>query len=385
MYDMGCLRNIGVGSALVAVVFVTGCETTVRSYTVGGEGGMGGKGVTSSSSGAAGMAGAAGAGGAGGMGATGGMGGTGGILPTCEMGKTAQFVMNQMFLGDTDPDGTPNPTNGWKQYGFNIDGRISTKLSTDLCKPVAGGSPAAVYPDGNEGIDNSFGKNVLPMILGLASDLSTTLNQSIANGEFSYLLSLENADQDACATSSSFFLGGNLKQIPKFDGSDVWPIDASSLLDPLNPASAKCAFSNTRLEGGIVHAGPPSQFNLILRISGFDIVLPIGQARVAFKLDPGFPTISAGQIGGVVRTEDLVQEIAKVAAAFDVSFCDPQSPTLMSILNQMRQASDIMQDGTQDPSKECDGISIGIGFTMKSTQFGAVVPAVPPPPDPCMP
>jgi hypothetical protein len=86
-----------------------------------------------------------------------------------------------------------------------------------------------------------------------------------------------------------------------------------------------------------------------------------------------------------MNTEEFVQEIAKIAQAFDSSFCDPNSPTLQSILNQIRQASDIMQDGTQDPTKECDGISIGLGFTMKSAQLGAVAPPPPPPPDPCAP
>jgi hypothetical protein len=293
--------------------------------------------------------------------------------------------VNQIFLGDTDPNGIPNPTNGWKQYGFDLDNRISTKNSTDLCKPAQGGSPAAVFPDGNNGIDNSFGKNTLPILLGLASDLGTLNNQAIANGEYTYLLSMANVAQDLCSTSSAFFLGGNLGGVPKFDGSDVWPIDSSSLVDPMNPASAKCSFSDTRLEGGIVHAGPPSQFDMVLIVSGFRMILPIRNARMLFNVDADLKGATAGQIGGIIPTEALVQEIAKVAAAFDTAFCDPSSPTLVSILNQIRQASDIMQDGTQDPTKTCDGISIGLGFTLKSTQLGAIAKPVPPPPDPCVP
>ena len=64
---------------------------------------------------------------------------------------------------------------------------------------------------------------------------------------------------------------------------------------------------------------------------------------------------------------------------------DPNSPTLQSILNQLRQASDIMSDGSQDPAKQCDAISIGLGFTMKSAQLGPVAPPTPPPADPCIP
>ncbi|HMY20953.1 MAG TPA: hypothetical protein PKA58_31735, partial [Polyangium sp.] len=106
--------------------------------------------------------------------------------PACDATGTTQAI-NELFLGDTDRDGTANPTNGWKNYGFDLDGFASTKASTGLCKPTAGASPAAVYQDGTNGIDNSFGKNILPTILGLASDLSTTANESIQNGEFTIM------------------------------------------------------------------------------------------------------------------------------------------------------------------------------------------------------
>jgi hypothetical protein len=43
------------------------------------------------------------------------------------------------------------------------------------------------------------------------------------------------------------------------------------------------------------------------------------------------------------------------------------------------QASDILQDGTQDPTKTCDGITIGLGFEADAVLLG---PAVPPPPPP---
>ncbi len=36
-----------------------------------------------------------------------------------------------------------------------------------------------------------------------------------------------------------------------------------------------------------------------------------------------------------------------------------------------------MSDGTQDPTKTCDGISIGLGFEMTLAQRGGVGPAKP--------
>ncbi len=91
-----------------------------------------------------------------------------------------------------------------------------------------------------------------------------------------------------------------------------------------------------------------------------------------------------GTIAGVLETDVLTEEITKIVGGFDTSFCDPTNTTLKSILDQIRQASDIMKDGTQDPTKECDGISIGLGFNLKRVTLGDVAPPATPK-DPCAP
>ncbi len=78
-------------------------------------------------------------------------------------------------------------------------------------------------------------------------------------------------------------------------------------------------------------------------------------------------------IGGVLNTEEFVAEIKKVGAL--LGLCD--SALFTNLVNQIRQASDIMADGTQDPTKECNGISMGLGFEMKAVQLGEVGPPTP--------
>ena len=385
MFTMEYLKNALI-AATVFVVVMAGCETTVE-YKPAAQGGAGGT-TTSSTSSTTSANGGAGLGGDVSVGtvasASSGLGGFGGSLPACPPDKPAEFAVDQMFLGDVDFTGVPNPTNGWKNFGFNLDGRISTKASTDLCKPRAGGSPAGVFPDGNNGIDNSFGKNVLPILLGLASDVSVANNEAIANGDYTYLWSVAAGNGFECSTTSSFFLGGFLGQPPKFDGSDVWPVDASSLFNPNDPKSAKCTFPDTRFEGNVAGALPPAPFNFVLMIAGMKMVIPLNLTMMTFEFTPDRSRVERGMIGGVISTDEFVQSIAKMAAAFDSSFCDPMSPTLQSILNQIQQASDIMKDGSQNPFAECDGISIGLGFTMKPVRIDGVT--IPPPDvDPCAP
>ena len=66
---------------------------------------------------------------------------------------TMTFVINQIFLGDADRDGVQS-NNAWKRFGFNIDGKFTTKTSRDGCTldPGVGDS---VQVDGENGIDNS--------------------------------------------------------------------------------------------------------------------------------------------------------------------------------------------------------------------------------------
>jgi hypothetical protein len=315
-----------------------------------------------------------------------GTGGSGAGAP-CGTNPGVVLAMNRLLLGDTDPDGTPNAQNAWKQYGLNLDGFTSTKESTGLCKPAAGGTPSAIYPDGNNGIDNSFGKNILPIMLGLAPDISGQTNQGIQNGDLTLMLKIEGLDPGPgnCTTISKLYQGASLGFPPSFNGTDVWPVAPESLQDPADVESAKNVFLQSTIVDNVYRSGPEAAFILELGVSGSFLRLPITHARFEMLLDGNHTSATQGIIGGILETEALMAEIQKMAGTFDPSLCDPNSPTLKSILNQILQASDIMKDGTQNPSAMCDGISIGLGLDMRQVQLGPVAPASPPTPNPCGP
>ena len=86
-------------------------------------------------------------------------------------------------------------------------------------------------------------------------------------------------------------------------------------------------------------------------------------------------------LGGVIPTSELVGQSKAKAALISTSLCDGSA--LQTIIDAIRAASDIMQDGTQDPTKVCDGISIGYAFEVKPVQLGAVKDKQAPLPDPC--
>ncbi|MFT3763924.1 MAG: hypothetical protein QM820_00115 [Minicystis sp.] len=294
------------------------------------------------------------------------------------------MAVSKLYLGNTNPDGTPNAQNGWKNYGFDLDNKISSATSTDLCKPRDNAATKNVYPDGNDGIDNSFGKNILPIILGLASDAPEKINDSIAQGSFTLMLDMEKlgSGADYNPLTTQLYAGSDLGAAPKWDGNDQWPVIPELLVDAADiTKGSKVKFPNSYVTGNTWVSGSKGDVVLSLSISGFSLDLTISSAQIMVTLDPTHKTGTKGVIAGILATDTLISELKKVAGAFDPSLCS--GPTIDSITSQIAQASDIMKDGTQDPTKQCDGISIGLGFDASIVKLGAIGPAAQPKPNPC--
>ena len=52
--------------------------------------------------------------------------------------------------------------------GYDVDGQVDTATTTHHCQPASGGVAEAPH-ERNDGIDNSFGRNILPIMLGISS------------------------------------------------------------------------------------------------------------------------------------------------------------------------------------------------------------------------
>src|SRR5262249_41524928 len=121
---------------------------------------------------------------------------------------------------------------------------------------------------------------------------------------------------------------------------------------------------------------------LTITISGQSLSLTINKAIVTFKHQPGTKEIVDGTIAGVITTEELLTGVGAIAGRLDKGLC--QGTTLESIKQALRQASDMMADGTHDPSADCNGISVGLGFTGKQVKNPTrTAPPAEPAPDPC--
>lgn len=348
---------------------VASCATSVTEEdavsSAGGEGGTGG---------------VAGAGGEGGVGGAGGAGGSGGSV-ACIDADDVVLAVNAFFYGDTDFDGGLNPS-AWMQLGHDIDGVSTHGDYTGHCQPAAG-AQAASLDDGDNGIDNGFGKTVLPVFTSLLPTFSINAQQIINDGNFTLLLKLDEIvdglDQDPLV--ARLYGAAPLGMPPAFDGTDCWPILQEQLGAPPDVDSVQVVFTDSVLAGNQWSSGStPVTVELPLNLLGIQATIRVYQARLSMFLDSKHETATLGRLGGVLDADEFVDEMRNVFAFADLAYC---AEAFDAFETQIRRAADIMVDGTQDDSQVCNGISIGLGFTMTEVGIGGVAPAQPKPAKPC--
>lgn len=292
-------------------------------------------------------------------------------------GAPSTLVIDRIYLGDTDRDGNPS-SSAWKDFGLNLDGLISTQASGDHCSPVAGANLLNVKTDGVGGIDNSFGSNLLPLFLSLDAWIADAANEAIRTGSYSILLELYPISPEYGSQNDivvSLFEVGLVLDDPRWDGSDVWPVFVDSVL-ATDQSKARDVFPNSYLVNGTWVSGrlPGRVVMQIPWMTGF-IPLQIEHAFMLGKavIRSGALSLQEGIIAGLLPTEPWIESLREVARLLDPSLCE--ASTFDSIAQQMRMASDMLSDGTQDPARTCDAISIGLGFSAVPAQRGSVVAA----------
>jgi hypothetical protein len=308
----------------------------------------------------------------GGAGGAGGEGGEGGTY-VCEPNEGVMLAISELRFG-------AEQVGGWKKVGMNIDGLNSTGNSTDVCQPNSGGSPAYAHPDGDDGIDNSFGKNLLPMINTFSPDFHTRVDDLIEEGKFNAMAKTYCLPPtgDAPSLVTKVFGGTDLGHAPAFDGMDVWPVAPELLGDPQDPESSTLIFPASSVIGNTFDSGPNVEFVLMIPLQSGNkkqvLKLSLHSARLIWTLSADRKSATDGVLAGVLNTEEVIEQVKKMG--WIANKCEDSS--YQSALTLIRQMSDIMTDGTQDPTATCDGISFGVNLDMREIQLGEVGPNAPP-------
>jgi len=289
------------------------------------------------------------------------------------------LAISKLYFGDTDRSGRAS-SSAWQTYGLNIDGKVTGWDATNVCT-LASGASVCTQVDGKGGVDNSFGENIVPIILTLDDMFASDANGSIEHGGGTMLLQL-----DALGSSDSYsLLPGALyramptEQPPRWDGTDIRDVDDVSLVggDISKPlALLPDGYMNDRFwVGGLSSGAAYFDVQAMSGTGAFLPPIPLHHVQVAMRIAPGNGSATSGVLSGVARTADVVAWFQLWAGTISTTLC--AGSAFQSIAAQFEQMSDIMADGTNEPGKQCDGISVGLGFDAVAVQLGKPAATVP--------
>ena len=283
-------------------------------------------------------------------------------------GGIANYAFRTLFLGDTDETLTSS-TNAWSTYGINVDGKVTTATSTDVCERAVG-TPATEQVDGPNGLDNSFGKNVLPLILQHTSTVpSVAYSQAMAGGMFTTMLDVAFAPPYPVIVPNAgaqVFVGATFQGVPSFTLADNWPVRPEFLADPRSlEAGSSVQLPSGGIDGGVWTSAGRFEPGLSSQMGTFPLPLFLNQTLVTLPIHAywiEFTETSAttvhGSISGVVSLADLT-------VALDTALFPPTTPCSEGVQTfnaQIAKAADILDDGTNTQGPACSAISIGLGF-----------------------
>lgn len=283
-------------------------------------------------------------------------------------GEDAVLAISKLYLGETDRNGN-SEGEPWKSFGYNLDNFKSTANSKNVCQPRAG-AQKSIHQDGTDGIDNAFGKGILSALSLVIDNPSVEVNDQIDAGSFTVMLKLDKLGtaDNYSGINASLYGGGDLGAEPKWDGTDEWPVLAE-LLEGGDINKPKVKFTDSYVADR-TWVGKAKSFDLAVDVQGVSLSLAINNAIITMDLDADNKGAKNGIIAGVLNTDELMESIQSLAPKFGL--CGDELEQFQPILDQLAQSSDILSDGSQDPSKVCDGISIGLGFDAKAVQLGEV-------------
>lgn len=296
------------------------------------------------------------------------------------------LAVSNFYLGLTTLDGKTSAT-AWEQYGFNLDRTVSGK-SACVCQPVLGVRESALS-DAPLGVDNAYGKDLIQIISSVDVDFEKKTRESIAAGEHTWLFHLagvgkENAYSGLSATAyeAAGMVGPDGQPAaPKLDGTDVWPIGAQSFREGVTDSPQLVfndAYTTVGDDGKTVWVGHgKGSIHLRIAFEGDDFRVRIVDPWLVLPLSADRTRVEHGMLGGTLVTEEVAAEVARVMGFFEwdgEQLCMPHD-TVASVLQQIRQASDMLEGGALDANADCDRISIGIGLDAVTAHLGEVVPA----------
>ena len=301
-------------------------------------------------------------------------------------GKTITFAVKRMYLGSLTALGAET-ADAWKEWGYDLDSVCTSlsdsKANINTCKRPAEANQDSLT-DGDGCADNNFGHHVIGLIKLSSSGFEQRLNSGLLDGNNTWIVRIDDLDdgEDDAYAPARFYRSATLPK-PKWDGTDAFDVLDDSVLDG-SLDKPRVAFPRGYVRGNVWVSGEPELRNFTLPLSDTVLVpLTLDAATVTFKLTPDHSSGSRGVLSGAIPLATIDTLLYPVAT--NAGIC-PGSGLYVSLWNSIQRFPDVVigAPNLQNTSRQCNGISLGIGLDGAPVRLPTkVVSAGTPPVDKC--
>ncbi len=290
---------------------------------------------------------------------------------------------------DETADGTPQHL----VSGFDIDENCANRGETPICQPQSwtSGDPT----DGAGGEDNAVGKLLFDQVkfLGAKALTSELLNARLTEGTHAPLGVIRVSDYGGLADDDQVtvdWYSAHQPEVvglmPKFDGTDRWPIFQGAVDGTATPEMG---------DPDVLDFPPARERDANAYVSRFRLVARMGQATISFSnfYFQAFGVVLSGNlerdtvtlqwkmtdavISGRSRADTLVEMLP--VGAFEtagVTLC-PGNPNYEPVKQLVCSVADTVLDDQVEPAGQCGATSFAMKFDAVATTLGPVLPDAP--------
>jgi hypothetical protein len=271
-------------------------------------------------------------------------------------------------------EGEPEPP------GYDLDHQCT-------CVNDAGPTCVPVIPscDAADGVDNAAAKliNLVSIATGGGMFGSSYFSSTANGGSWSMLIQVSgyNGQADDPAVDVALFASVGTQGVPpKWDGTDAWPVSATSVLggDVTKPIiTSKGAYVSNHV---LVAAVPSVPITIAGAHEQITITMSAGVVTGTLQSQGNGWHISDGIIAARWYEPDIFTALSSYRDNNGKPFCTDAPITYNTAKATICNSLDILKDGSGPKSLPCDSLSMGIGFKADPAILGVVL--LPPAPAP---
>lgn len=313
------------------------------------------------------------------------------------------FGFTRIWIGETTLKGMASDT-AWQSFGFDLDGRCTNSSTCPSMQNVQSckASTAMLPFDGELCRDNTFASlqpvaAAVPEIgkrFGISEDL---FNCNLWRGSYNMVWKISgyNGSPNDSDVRVDFYVSPGLERLPPWDCPldhysemypqwrtvNPWLIDPAYLSGPITtPGSlpnSMIADPHAYVRGGYLVAYAPDGALMRLagdgtKFRGFALTVQKGiwTGKLALT-QSGTWRISDGLAAGRTKSEDLIASFRQIGLCEGIGL----DAFYQDVTDYIHQNADVLADGTVDPNRPCDSMSLGIGFEAAQLTPGTAMAA----------